>query len=88
MNEEKKRRVFSAVLSGMIMLITILVAILTYQLVGIVSRKNKIKKLDAEIVYLQQQIEQAESEIEVWALEWKIIERARELGMYFESEED
>ncbi|MBR3803836.1 MAG: hypothetical protein IKJ14_00620 [Clostridia bacterium] len=88
MNEEKKRRVFSAVLSGMIMLITILVAILVYQLVGIVSRKNKIEKLDAEIAFLQSQIEQTENDIEVWGLEWKIIERARELGLYFPSEED
>ena len=87
MNEEKKSRIFSAVLSGLIMLTTILVAILTYQLVGIFTRKNKIAELDAEIKYLQEQIKNTENEIDSWELEWKIIERARELGMYFEDEE-
>lgn len=87
MNEEKKRRIFSAVLSGLIMLTTILVAIITYQLIGIFTRKNKIAELDAEIEYLQKQIELTEDEIASWELEWKIIERARELGMYFEDEE-
>lgn len=86
MNEEKKRRVFSAVLSGMIMLVTLLVAIVTYQIVGILSRKNKIEELDAEIAYLKSQIELTEDEIASWELRWKIIERARELGMYFEDE--
>ena len=87
MNEEKKRRVFSAVLSGLIMFTTILVAIITYQLVGIFSRKNRIAELDAEIAHLQTLIEQTEDEIASWELEWKIIERARELGMYFEDEQ-
>lgn len=88
MNQEKKKRVFTAVLSGLVMLITILVAILSYQLVGIISRKNKIEKLDAEIRELQIQIEKTQDEILSWQLEWKIIERARELGMYFEDEEE
>ena len=88
MNQEKKKRVFTAVLSGLVMFITILVAILSYQLVGIISRKNKIEKLDAEIRELQIQIEKTQDEILSWQLEWKIIERARELGMYFEDEEE
>jgi hypothetical protein len=57
MSSEKKKRVFTAVLSGLIMLITILVAIISYQLAGIISRKNKIERLDAEIRALQLQIE-------------------------------
>ena len=88
MTEEKKKRVLSAVLSGMIMLITTLVVIITYQLIGIFSRKNEIARLDAEIVALQAQIEATESEIESWELDWKIIQRARELGMYFENEDE
>ncbi len=88
MNEEKKRRVFSAMLAGLVMFTTILVAILVYQLAGILIRKNKIEKLDAEINALRQEISQTENEIEDWSKEWKIIERARELGLYFEDEED
>lgn len=70
------------------MLVTVLVAILTYQLVGIISRKNRIRELDAEIAYLQEQIELSKSDIETWQLEWKIIERAKELGMEFELDEE
>ena len=88
MNEEKKRRVFSAVLSGMIMLVTVLIAVIVYQLVGIISRKNRIEELDAEIAYLQEQIDNTESEIEKWGLEWNIIERAYELGLEFPSDDD
>ncbi len=88
MNEEKKRRVFSAVLSGMIMLVTVLVVMITYQLVGIIQRKNRIKQLDAEIAYLEELIENTEDEIELWNLRIKIEERARELGMYYENEEE
>ena len=88
MNEAKKRRIFSAVLSGLIMLTVILVSIICYQLVGIFTRKNKIAELDSEIEYLKSQIELTEDEIASWELEWKIIERARELGMYFEQDED
>ena len=88
MNEEKKRRVFSAVLSGLIMLVTVLVAVITYQLIGIITRKNQIERLDAEIASLKEQIKTAESDIDAWNLEWKIIERARELGLYFEEEEE
>lgn len=88
MNEESKRRIFSAVLAGLIMMATILIAIIVYQFVGIISRKNKIEQLNAEIVALKAQIEQTESEIDSWSLEWKIIERARELGLYFEDDEE
>ena len=51
-------------------------------MIGISVRKNKIGKLDAEIKYLQQEIENTEDEIISWSYEWKIEKRARELGMY------
>lgn len=87
MNGEKKKRIFSAVLSGMIMLTTVLVTVITYQMIGIFTRKNQIEKLDAEISSLKAQIAETEDEIESWTLEWKIIERAYELGMRFDDEE-
>lgn len=61
--------------------------ILVYQLAGILIRKNKIERLDAEIEALRQEISDTRDEIEDWSKEWKIIERARELGLYFEDEE-
>lgn len=87
MNGEKKKRIFSAVLSGMIMLTTVLVTIITYQLIGIFTRKNQIEKLDAEILSLKTQIAETQDEIKSWSYDWKIKARAYELGMYFEDED-
>ena len=82
MSEEKRKRVLSATLSGLIMLFTVLLLILVYQIVGISVRKDRIARLDAEIQALEQDIENTEDEIESWSFEWKIEKRARELGMY------
>lgn len=88
MSEEKKRRVVSAVVSGGIMLLFILVTILVYQIVGIYTRKNRINALDAEITELKTQIESTESSIDEWSEKWKIEQRARELGLIYEDDEE
>ena len=88
MSEEKKRRVLSAVVSGGIMLLFILITILVYQIVGIYSRKNRINALDAEITQLYAQIETTEDSIEEWSQRWKIEQRARELGLIYENDEE
>ena len=82
MSEEKRKRVFSASLSGLIMLFTVLIFVLAYQMIGISVRKNRINALDAEITQLKQEIDNTEDEIKSWSFEWKIEKRARELGMY------
>ena len=82
MSEQKKKRVLSASISGAIMLLCILVAIIVYQMVAILQKHNEIKRLDAEIYQIQQNIETTRSEIESWGFAWKIEERARELGLY------
>lgn len=68
MSEEKRQRVFSAVLSGVIMLITIFAAITVYQMYGILARKARIEKLDAEIAELEKQIEDIGSQTEAYKL--------------------
>lgn len=88
MNEEKKRRVVSAVVSGVVMLLFVLTAIVVYQLVGIFVRKNRIEQLDAEIARLEQQIQDTDSEIEEWSQRWKIEQRARELGLIYENDDE
>ncbi len=87
MTDQKKRRVFSAVLSGAIMLIVILVAILVYQLVGILERKKQIELLDEKIQILTNDIENVKSEIESWGYDWKIELAEREQGLYENEEE-
>ena len=81
MSEEKKQRITSAVISGIVMLLCIVIAITVYQLVGIIQRKNKIEKLNQEIAYLESQLDETNEQIEIWSQEWKIKERARELGL-------
>ena len=83
MTELKKKRVFSAVLSGLIMLSFILFTFLIYQIVGIVTRKNEIKLLDNQIKLLTEEIKQTESEIESWGYAWKIEQAAREHGLHY-----
>ena len=87
MTEQKKKRVFSACLAGGVMLTFILLAILVYQLVGIISRKRQIEFLNAEIARLEREIKETESEMEAWGLDWIIEQRARELGLYYEKED-
>ena len=87
MTGQKKKRALSALISGAIMLFTILVSILVYQLVSVVQKYNEIKRLDEEIYKIQVAIDSTRSEIESWGYAWKIEERARELGLYFDNEE-
>lgn len=87
MTDQKKTRVFSAVLSGIIMLLVVIVAILAYQLVGILERKKQIKILDEEIAILTQEIGEVKDEIESWGYDWKIELKKREQGLYENEEE-
>lgn len=59
-----------------------------YQIVGIYTRKNRINALDAEITQLKTQIESTESSIDEWSEKWKIEQRARELGLIYEDDEE
>lgn len=83
MQEEKKKRVMSAITSGIIMLLVILITISVYQIAGIIKRHNKINQLNSEIAYLEAQLQNTNDEIDSWALKWKIEERARELGLEY-----
>ncbi|MBO5850967.1 MAG: hypothetical protein J6R29_01385 [Clostridia bacterium] len=51
------------------------------------QKYNEIKRLDEEIYKIQAEIDSTRSEIESWGYAWKIEERERELGLYFNDEE-
>ncbi len=87
MTDKKKKRIFSAVLAGTIMLISILLTVIMYQLVGILTRKKQIEILDDKIALLTQEIENTKSEIEAWNYDWRIELAKREQGLY-EGNED
>lgn len=88
MTEQKKQRVNSAILSGAITLAIIFVMLITYQLTSVFIKKDKIKKLELEIASIELEISNLKDEIEIWGETWKIEQRARELGMYKENEEE
>ena len=87
MTDQKKRRVFSAVLSGLIMLIVVITAILAYQLAGILQRKKQIELLNNEIASITEEIENVKNEIETWGYDWKKELAEREQGLYENEEE-
>ncbi len=87
MTDQKKKRVFSAILSGLIMLAFVLVAIIVYQLAGILERKRQIEILDSKIALLNEEINSTKSEIESWGYDWKIELAEREQGLYKNEEE-
>ena len=87
MTDQKKRRVFSAVLSGLIMLTVILVSVIAYQLAGILERKKQIELLNDKIAVLTEEIENVKSEIDSWGFDWKIELAEREQGLYENEEE-
>lgn len=88
MTEQKKEKVNSAILSGTITLAIIFIVLIVYQLASIIIKKDTINKLELEIVAIERSIEDLQSEIDVWGETWKIEERARELGMYRENENE
>ena len=87
MTEQKKKRVFSAGLAGGVMLVFILLAVLVYQLAGIITRKNQIKLLDAEIARLEQEIKETDDKIEALGKESIREQLLRELGLYYGTED-
>ena len=48
------------------------------------GKRAKIEQLNAEIATLRQQNEEVQNDIDRWLNEWKIEERANELGYVYE----
>ncbi len=86
MTEEKARRIQTAITSAAVILLFILVAIMVYGMGVIKGKKAKIEQLETEIHLLEEKKEKTEKGIELWLCEWKIIERANELGYLYETD--
>lgn len=83
MDYEKAKRLVTAGVSSGIILLFVLLSVLICQCVMINSKKREIENLKGEIQRLEQDIEKNEDAIDVWLSEWKITERANELGLFF-----
>lgn len=82
MTDQKKKRVFSAVLSGLIMLLVVIVSIICYQLVGILERRKQIQILNEQIAVITEEIEDVKDEIESWGCDWRKELALREQGIF------
>ena len=68
--------------------IFVLAVILAYQIIAIIVRENRKTQLENEILRLTQEIENASDDVELWQEEWKIEERARQLGYVGKKDKD
>ncbi|MBO4262692.1 MAG: septum formation initiator family protein [Clostridia bacterium] len=81
MTELKMRRLVAAGTAAAVILAVVLVAVLVSQLVVMAVKKAEIERLQTEIVRLQDEKARLEEGIDLWLQDWKIEERARQLGM-------
>ncbi|MDY2879463.1 MAG: septum formation initiator family protein [Candidatus Borkfalkiaceae bacterium] len=81
MTETKMRRLVSAGTAMSVVLLFVLLFVMVCQLVSLSVKKKEIDRLRSEIETLEREIERTEDEVDTWLQEWKIEERARQLGM-------
>ena len=86
MTLEKLNKIAAAVTASAILLLFILVAIMVYQMGIIHGKKAKIAELEQEIAVWEAEKEELEKGINLWQREWKIEERANELGYIYKED--
>lgn len=86
MTLEKLQRITAAVTASAVLLLFILIGTMVYQMGIIKGKRAKVEELKAEIALLEQQNKETQSDIERWLAEWKIEERANELGYVYEAD--
>lgn len=86
MTLEKLQRITAAVTASAVLLLFILIGTMIYQMGIIKGKRAKVEELKAEIALLEQQNKETQSDIERWLAEWKIEERANELGYVYEAD--
>ena len=84
MEEQKLRKIIAVSVSAAIILLVVLIAIMIYQMIMLQNGKKNVEKLNAEIAELEDRKNDLENQIDIWQAEWKIDERARELGWLYE----
>ena len=88
MTENKKKNLMIATTATAVITIFVLAVILAYQIIAIIVRENRKTQLENEILRLTQEIENASDDVELWQEEWKIEERARQLGYVGKKDKD
>ena len=83
MDEQKLRRVVAASVVIAVLLLSILLTFMVYQMIMISVKERERDELNKQIQLLEEQKKQTEDKIEIWLSDWKIEERARELEWYY-----
>ena len=83
MEEQKLRKIVAAAVSSALILLAVLLSVMIYQMILLGNGQKKIDELNAEITELQEEKKDMQNRIEIWQTDWKIDERARELGYLF-----
>lgn len=83
MEEQKLRKIVAAAVSSALILLAVLLSVMIYQMILLGNGQKKIDELNAEIAELQEEKKDMQNRIEIWQTDWKIDERARELGYLF-----
>ena len=84
MEEQKLRKIIAVSVSAAVILLVVLIAIMIYQMIMLQNGRKNVEKLNAEIAELEDRKNDLENQIDIWQAEWKIDERARELGWLYE----
>ncbi|MBP5372657.1 MAG: septum formation initiator family protein [Clostridia bacterium] len=84
MEEQKLRKIIAVSISAAVILLVVLISVMVYQMVMLRAGQKNVEALNAEIAMLEDQKEDLERRIDVWQTDWKIDERARELGWLYD----
>ena len=85
MEEQKLKKIIAVSVSAAVILLVVLIAVMIYQMVMLENGRRKVEELNAEKVMLEEQREDLVNLIDIWQTDWKIDERARELGWLYEN---
>ena len=88
MEETRKKRLTAAASAMSVIVLFMLILVLSYQIVSMVVKTKTRDRLKAEIARYEQEIKDAEENVDLWKQEWKIEERARQLNYVYKQDDD
>ena len=88
MTEEKKARLVAAGTAMSVIVLVVLLTIMVFQLVTMSAKNREIRELKSQMRQLEAEIEKGNEDADLWLQEWKIEERARQIGYEFKGKND
>ena len=83
MDERKLKTKLAAFASTGFILLVVLLSVMIFQMVQLEKGKKVIEEKNAEIQALLDKKADMQNRIDIWTTDWKIDERARELGWLY-----